>query len=162
MSAVLELLNDYALGIAYNRAGIEDLLDPAVRRAGLDGDAQALIIGARWFTDDWYVATSVSRLKNHETTDLLVYFDGWGWEVYAQYRLHDRIWVVGGWNYLKPDSGQATVDPYRVNYAALGLRYTFRDFERMLYTEIPLDESRNQDGSEPGNVYTIGIRWDLP
>ena len=45
----------------------------------------------------------------------------------------------------------------------LGLRYTIKDFKRMIYANIRFDKSRldSQSEDEVGNVYTIGIKWDL-
>jgi hypothetical protein len=43
----------------------------------------------------------------------------------------------------------------------IGLRFTFDEFRRMVYANIRIDDSTNADGTESGNVYTVGIRWDL-
>ena len=85
-SAILNTQNDFTLGIAYNHADIRDLSNPTVISAGIDGDAQALVVGSRWYAERWYLGVIVSRLLNHETTDTLTYFDGTGSELYAQYQ----------------------------------------------------------------------------
>jgi hypothetical protein len=116
----------------------------------------------RWFSDKWYLATTVARLRNHETTDEDVYFDGWGWEVYGQYNLHKRWWAVGGWNILEPDSDQTQAGDANTRYGVLGVRYSFKKFQKMLYANARLDSSRLADGSPIDNTYTLGVRWDLP
>jgi predicted porin len=161
-SAVLNTKRGYTLGIAYNRADITNEGDPVVRGAGIDGDAEAFIIGTRGFGERWYLATVVSRLENHETTGAGIYFDGWGWEVFGRYRLHGPIWLTGGWNRLEPDGDQDQAGDYRLRYGVLGLWYSFRKFERLIYLEARFDDSRSADGGRPGNSYAFGVRWDLP
>ena len=104
----------------------------------------------------------MARLENHETTNEGVYFDGWGWEVYGNYRLTGPLWLVAGWNLLEPDSGEGQAGDYRLHYGVLGLWYSFREFRQMIYFEARIDDSRNADGEKPGSVYTVGVRWDLP
>ena len=133
-----------------------------LRSSGLEGDATALIAGLRWYRDNWYIGTVVSRLKNHESTDEGIYFDGVGWEFYGQYKLYRNWWAVGGWNILEPDSGQELAGKYKIEYGVLGVRYTFREFQQMIFANARFDSSRTQEGEALGNVYTIGVRWDLP
>jgi predicted porin len=161
-SAVFEADNNFSLGLAYNHATIDKNDLPQLKTYGIDGDATALVVGTRWFSDNWYLATVLSRLENHETTDELIYFDGSGMEVYAQYRLHNQWWVTGGGNYLRPDTNQTQAGAFKIHYGVLGLRYSFRAFEQMLFANIRFDNSKLSDGTERSNVYTVGIRWDLP
>ena len=162
ISSVLE--NDYgvAIGLAYNHANIDSADLPALSSVGIDGDATAAIIGARWYGNAWYVGTVVSRLKNHETTGPDIYFDGTGWEVYAQYNLYKRWWAVGGWNSLEPDSSETQAGDFNIDYGVIGVRYSFQGFRQMIFANARLESSNAQDGTELGNVYTIGVRWDLP
>jgi hypothetical protein len=162
LSSVVETDLGLALGLAYNHASIDSADLPALSANGIDGDATALIFGTRWYGDDWYVGTIVSRLKNHETTGRAIYFDGTGWEVYGQYRFLGQWWAVGGWNKLKPDSGEAQAGDYRIDYGVVGVRYSFLGFTQMIFANARLESSTTQDGRETGNVYTIGVRWDLP
>lgn len=160
LSAIHQIDPDFALGIAYNIAEINDLDDPAIRAAGLDGNAQAILLGTRHFGEKWYLGTVVSRLLNHDTTDQGTYFDGWGWEVYGQYQLREKIWLTGGWNYLRPDSDPLNGD-YEIKYGVIGLRYSHDGFQNMIYANVRLDQGRLTDGEEPGNAYTIGLRWNF-
>lgn len=162
LSSVLETDYGVGLGIAYNHASIDSADLPALSASGIDGDATAAIIGARWFGDDWYIGTVLARLQNHETTDRNIYFDGTGWEVYAQYNLYKRWWAVGGWNRLEPDSGELQAGDYKVDYGVVGVRYSFEGFRQMIFANARLNSSTTQDGLELDNVYTIGARWDLP
>ena len=160
LSAVYNLKSDLALGLAYNYAQIKDLDDPAIRAAGLDGDAEAMIVGLRRFGEKWYLGTVVSRLLNLEAADNAKYFDGWGWEVYGQYQLREKVWLTGGLNYLRPDSNQPSGD-YEVKYGVVGLRYSHDGFQNMLYANVQFNNGRLSDGEELGNVFTIGVRWNL-
>ena len=162
LSSVLETDYGIGLGIAYNHASIDSADLPALSASGIDGDATAAIIGARWFGDEWYIGTVLARLQNHETTDRDIYFDGTGWEVYAQYNLYKRWWAVGGWNRLEPDSGELQAGDYKVDYGVVGVRYSFEGFRQMIFANARLNSSTTQDGLELDNVYTIGVRWDLP
>lgn len=161
-SSVLETHQGVAVGLAYNYANIDSADLAELNAVGIDGDATAAIIGARWYGDDWYIGTVVSRLKNHETTDQNIFFDGIGCELYAQYNLHKQWWAVGGWNKLKPDDSETQAGAYNVDYGVIGVRYSFQDFRQMIFANARFESSNTQDGTELGNVYTIGVRWDLP
>jgi hypothetical protein len=160
LSAVYQFKSDLALGIAYNRAQISNLDDPAIRNAGLEGDAQATLLGIRQAGEKLYLSTVVSRLLNQETTDEGIYFDGWGWELYSQYQLREKIWLTGGWNYLRPDSDRSAGD-YLIKYGVIGLRYSKDGFQNMVYANVKFNDGRLADGQKLDNVYTIGIRWKL-
>ncbi len=162
ISSVLDTDYGAAIGLAYNHANIDSADLPALNAIGIDGDATAAIIGARWYGDAWYVGTVVSRLKNHEATGKNFYFDGTGWEVYAQYNLYKRWWAVGGWNRLEPDSGETQAGDFNIDYSVIGVRYSFQGFRQMIFANARLENSTTQEGLEIGNVYTIGVRWDLP
>jgi len=160
LSGIYQVRPEFSLGIAYNIAQIKDLDEPGIRLAGLDGNAQAMLIGTRHFGEKWYLGTVVSRLLNQDTTDQGTYFDGWGWEVYGQYQLREKIWLTGGWNYLRPDSDRLSGD-YEVKYGVLGLRYSHDGFQNMIYANMKFDGGHLTDGEALGNVVTIGLRWNL-
>ena len=160
LSAIQQIRPGFSLGIAYNFAEINDRDDPEIRLAGLDGNVHALLVGTRQFGKDWYLGTVVSRLLNQQTTDQGIYFDGWGWEVYGQYQLREKIWLTGGWNYLRPDSDPLSGD-YEVKYGVLGLRYSHDGFQNMIYANVKFDGGHLSDGEALGNVVTIGLRWNL-
>jgi predicted porin len=160
LSAIHQIRPNFALGMAYNIAQINDLDDPAIRAAGLDGDAQAFLLGTRHFGEKWYLGTVVSRLLNQEATDKGIYFDGWGWEVYGQYQLREKIWLTGGWNYLRPDSDRLSGD-YEIKYGVVGLRYSHNGFQNMIYANVKFDDGHLTDGEALGNVFTVGVRWNL-
>jgi hypothetical protein len=162
LSSVLETDEGIAVGLAYNHANIDEADLPALSAFGIDGDATAAIAGVRVYGDNYYVGTVVSRLNNHETTGKNIYFDGTGWEVYAQYRVFKQWWAVGGWNKLEPDSSEIQAGDFNVNYGVIGVRYSFQGFRQMIFANARLESSTTQDGLEIGNVYTIGVRWDLP
>jgi predicted porin len=159
LSTVLELSDDFTFGIAYNRAQIEDLDNPAVQAAGIKGDAKALLFGARWFDEQWYLAFTMARLENHETTDKGTYFLGWGSELYVRYRLITNYWFVTGYNWLSPDKDQTQAGQFELLYGVVGLRYSIDDFKRLAYAEWRLDSTISEDGEALGNIFTIGLRW---
>lgn len=166
LSALLQTRDNLNLGVAYNRAQVKDEDLPALKNVGIDGDAKAFLLGTKWFSENWYLATSFSWLWNHMTTDDGTYFDGKGWETYGQYNLYKRWWAIAGWNYLKPNDNQLQAGNYQVKYGVLGLRYSFKQFNRMLYANIRFDSSTAADAESTdidfSNVYTVGIRWDYP
>ena len=164
LSAILKSQQDYTIGIAYNYAEVRDKNASRIRAAGIDGDARALLLGTRWFGDDWYVGTTVSFLNNIQTTEQGIYFDGNGWELYAQRRLKGRLWLVAGFNYLKPDTDEEDkelIGKYKVRYGVLGLRYNVGKKGTRIYLEGRKDTGANTDGSDIDNVVTLGFRWDL-
>jgi hypothetical protein len=89
------------------------------------------------------------------------YFDGRGIEVFGQWQLKGRWWLIGGYNDLKPDDDDTAAGEFRTRFSVLGARYTPRSFERMLYCEYRLDRGRLADGSPRDDEFTIGIRWDF-
>lgn len=162
VSSVFDTAFGFAVGLAYNHATIDDADLPALSANGIDGDATALALGLRWFGEDWYFGTVASRLNNHETTDKKLYFDGNGWEVYGQYRLFRKWWAVAGWNSLEPDSTETQAGDFNINYGVIGVRYSIRGFSQMIFANARIESSNTTDGAQPANVYTIGVRWDLP
>jgi hypothetical protein len=161
LSAVLDSTDNYALGVAYNRATIDDLENAAIQAAGIEGDAEALLVGARWFDEQRYIGFAVARLLNHEATDEGTYFNGWGSELYARYRLVKGYWLVGGYNWLVPDSDQLQAGQYELLYGVVGLRYSIDDFNRLAYAEWRVDSTTAESGENLGNNFTVGIRWDF-
>lgn len=162
LSGIVKTVANAEVGLAYNFAEVPNRDRSDIRAAGISGNAHAILVGVRRFQDNWYLATTIARLNNHETTDQSRYFDGWGWEVYGRHRLFGKLWAVGGWNWLQPDSGEPQAMNYRIKYGVLGLRYALEGFRQLIYFEARLDDSRLEDGSRIGNSYVIGVRWDFP
>jgi predicted porin len=161
LSAVFEARSDYTFGLAYNQARIDDLNNPVVQAAGIQGDAEAYLLGARWFDEQWYIGFTLARLKNHEATDEGTYFLGWGSELYARYRLIKGYWLVTGYNWLVPDKGETQAGEYELLYGVVGLRYSINEFNRLAYAEWRMDSTTTESGDDLGNIFTIGVRWDF-
>ena len=162
VSALFETDFNFSAGIAYNHATIDPDDLEQLRSRGIDGDATALALGLRWYGEDWYVGSVLSRLNNHETTGQFNYFDGTGLEIYSQYQMVNRWWAIAGLNYLKPDDDQPLAGDFEIRYGVLGIRYSFNDFRQMIFANVRLDYGTSVDGDPNGNVYTVGVRWDLP
>jgi predicted porin len=161
LSSIVTTHNNFTVGLAYNYANVDLDDDPVLRSIGLNGSSQALLVGTRKYGERWYGGMVIARMENHETTDQGIYFDGWGSEFYGQYQLFDKLWLVGGYNLLEPDSGQSQSGDYRVRYALAGMRYSFDDFKRMIFANVRINDGLNADGSAPSDIYTIGIKWDF-
>jgi len=162
VSTVFETTSGFAVGLAYNHAIIDEADLPVLSASGIDGDATALALGLRWYGNDWYLGAVISRLNNHEITDKGIFFEGTGWEVYGQYRLFKQLWGVAGWNSLEPDSTEKQAGNFNINYGVIGIRYSFRGFSQMIFANARIESGNTTDGAQLGNIYTIGIRWDLP
>ena len=160
-SAVMATRSNVSVGLAYNYASIDLDKNPSLRSNGITGSAQAALVGMRAFGERWYAGLTGASLKNHETTNEGTYFNGWGSEAYGQYRITDRLWSIGGYNILKPDSDQAQAGDFRISYAVFGLRYSLEDFRRMIWANVRINSGYAADGTPRGNVYTIGVRWDM-
>lgn len=159
-SAFLEFQNEFGFGLAYNRAAVPENLVTA-GTSGLNGDAEALAISTRGFGDRWYVSVLFTDLRNMETTDTGRYFDGRGFEMYAQWQVRDKWWLIGGYNALEPRDDEPEVGEYRVRYGIIGGRYTLKGFERMIFLEYRFDNGRTVDGSTGKDEFSIGMRWDF-
>ncbi len=163
ISAIMERTDNFKTGIAVNYASIQTADLTYLKNIGIDGNDLALLFGFQWFGEKWYASTVFSYLRNHMTTNDGIYFDAWGTEGYGHYQIFENIWLTGGWNYLEPLSGENQAGTYILRYAVLELRYTFKDFQRMIYTNIRFDNSRlsSNTNEQTGNTYTIGVRWDF-
>ena len=66
---------------------------------------------------------------------------------------------------IAPVIAEADVQPlaglYRVKYAVLGLRYSIKEFRRLVYVEARFDSSRDADGTQIGDSVALGVRWDF-
>lgn len=160
-SAWLETKKDRGIGLAAQVSTINNLDDPRIRGAGIDGDAKALAVAFRSYGDRWYAALVLARLENIMTTELNQYVDGYGAELYAQWQFKDRWWLIGGSNWFGPDSDDPEASDYQVHYYVLGLRYTFDSFNRMVYLEYRMDNGLLHDGTPRRNELTVGVRWDF-
>ena len=160
-SAFLETQSEYGVGIAYNRAVVPGDAAASLNEVGIDGDSTAIAISTRTYGERWYVSVLYSRLNNMETTNEGIYFDGEGFEVFAQWQLRDKLWLIGGYNDLRPYDDETRAGEFRTRYGVVGARYTFRSFERMVYFEYRIDNGRLADGSPRDDEFTIGIRWDF-
>lgn len=159
VSTVVEVRKNFSLGIAYNYAEVDLDEIPLMRRNGLNGSLSALLLGGRWYNENWYIGATVSISRNLQTTDNLIYFDGVGLELYGQYQVAPDIWALVGVNRLEPDSGQPQAGSYTLDYTVLGLRYSIKGFSRILYLESRIDRSRTYNNQKLGNQLAVGIRW---
>ena len=159
VSSILEIASNIDIGVAYSRSTIDIDQIPVDQRNGLDGDLSALLLGARWYNDDWYLGATWSRTSNLHTTDASTFFDGEGVELYGQYRVMSNVWLLAGMNRLKPDSNQIQAGEYRLKYGVLGIRYLFAGFTRMIYLESRISSGRNEDGTADSDQVILGVRW---
>ena len=161
VSAWLETESEFGIGLAYNRSRVPDSAILGPNPAGLDGDAEAFAVSTRNYGEKWYASLMYAQLRNVEVTDLGQYVDSRGVELYAQRQLGERWWIIGGANYLLPDEDDEDAGEFRIKYAILGFRYTFRSFERMLYLEYKFDQGRSVTGATGKDEVTFGVRWDF-
>jgi hypothetical protein len=84
-SAWLESQGDRGFGLAVQKSEIDDIEDPVIRDAGIDGDAQAIAVSFRTYGERWYAALVVVWLDNIETTDQNKYVNARGTELYLQW-----------------------------------------------------------------------------
>ena len=162
LSAILTTANDYTIGLAYNHAMIDKNDLPQLKQNGIHGDAQAMLIGTRWFSENWYIGATLARLVNHEATSKTIYFDAWGSELYLQYQALNNVYLISGYNYLKPDPGQPLTGSFQTKYTVIGLRYAFNTLNRRLFLTYQFDDGRTTDNIKLADTITLGIRWDFP
>jgi predicted porin len=160
-SAWLETKGDRGIGIAGQKSTIDNVEDPVIRSAGIDGDAQAIAVSFRSYGERWYAALVVAWLDNIETTDQLKYVSGRGAELYAQWEVRDNWWLIGGGNWFNPYEDDPEAGAFETAYWILGIRYTLDSFNRMLYAEFRIDNGKLFDGTPRKNELTIGFRWDF-
>lgn len=160
LSTIIEAWNNLSFGIAYNQANISsDLNMSRTDLNGLSGDMRALIVGARWFNDDWFIGATISKSDNMHTADNKQYFSGVGAELYGQYQFSPDLWLLGGFNKLKPNNDQVQARNYELDYTVIGLRYSIKGFSRMFYVENRFDHGTTFDNKKHGNQIAAGIRW---
>jgi hypothetical protein len=160
-SGWLENQSRVGIGFAYHRAAVENPAAPEVIAAGINGDAVARAIAIKTYGERWLASLVWADLDNIETTDQFIYFEGKGIELYANWNISGNFWLVGGGNWLSPDSGEAGVGDYEVQYGIMGVHYTFDSFRRMVYAELRNDHGTSANGRSRDNEITIGVRWDF-
>ncbi len=147
-----------SFGAAFNYAPV-GFVSEELRELGIEGDAQALLIGAMYKLEPFYFAVSYVDHRNHDTDDELRYIDGRGFEIYLRYALKPKWRVVGGINYL--DSRRPSEEShYNIRLGLLSVQYSLRDasFRDSVYVEYLLDESFRADGTGYPNAIVFGVR----
>jgi outer membrane protein N len=160
-SAWLETQGDRGIGLAGQKSEVENIEDPVIRDAGIDGDAKALALSFRTYGERWYAALVFAWMDNINTNDQFKYVNGRGAELYAQWEFRDRWWFIGGGNWFNADNDDPEAGQYETAYWVLGLRYTLDSFNRMLYVEYRIDNGTLYDGTPRKNELTLGFRWDF-
>ncbi|MEE4216743.1 MAG: porin [Xanthomonadales bacterium] len=161
LSAWFETRQNIGFGLAWHDAGIDSADRSALSAIGIDGDAQALALAFKAYGDRWLASLVLVDMKNLETTDQDLYFDGRGVELFAQWAFRKRWWLIGGGNWLVPDSDELQAGQYEVKYTVLGLRYALDSFKHMFFLEWRDDHGKRADGLPNENQLTVGFRWDL-
>lgn len=161
-SLVYEWESGFSVGLAFNRADIDELTQELID-LGIDGNASAGVIGVSYREEPFFFSTAFARHKNQETTDEPLYIDGRGWEFYGRYQINRRFRVVGGFNYLKPDETDPNAGQYLIKYVLIGVQATFRDetYDQMAYLQIVIDEGRSFDGTKGDNILALGFRYGI-
>lgn len=140
-SAVFQSKMGIGFGAAYNtvRDGVPE---PQEGQAKL-GDEIA-IFGARWQNRRWYLAGTYSTFKQHEKDDLDRFFDGDGYEFYADYEFTERFATGLIWNYQTPVNEHP--GDYSIHFIALGASYQLPKWWRF-YALYKLEDSAASDGT---------------
>jgi predicted porin len=142
------------LGVA--RQQVNDGVATPIAGAPKSGD-RAVVVGALYQDDGWLVAANYARTEQHEVDDLGRWFDGEGFELYAQVDADGRRWY-GGVNYLEPEA--AHPGSYRLLYGSGGVAWP-RGKVRP-YVELRLDAGRRSDGRPNGDdAVAFGIYFDF-
>ena len=130
---------------------------------GLTGDSQAAVLGVQYSHQPIYIATTIARHKNQETTNEGKYINANGWELYGRYQINKRIRAVAGANYLDPDKNDPDAGQYKIRAGILGMQYTYRDIKigDIIYFEMELRGGRQVDGARSENAYTLGFRYSF-
>jgi hypothetical protein len=161
ISSIFTVSNNISLGIAYNFSSVNAPKIPTKKRMGIKGNMSAILLGIRWYNDDWYLGLTLSKSKNLQTSNNLEYFNGTGIELYTQYQFYPKFHLLGGLNYLSPDSDQEQAGNYLLSYYIFGLKYEIKDFSRLFYIEGRMDKGKTYNDYIKGNQITAGIRWDF-
>jgi predicted porin len=161
LSAWFETRRNLGIGLAWHDASIDSADLDSLSPLGINGDAQALALAFKTYGDRWLASLVLVKMKNLETTDQNLYFDGRGIEIFAQWEVRHRWWLIGGGNWLVPDSNQPLAGDYEIKYSVLGLRYAVDSFKHMFYLEWRNDHGKRTDGLPNKNQLTIGVRWDF-
>ena len=80
ISTIIEAWSDLSFGVAYNYSNLDVNINQSNNHY-LAGDVSALLVGGRWFDDNWYIGFTLSKSENLHTTDNQQYFNGIGTEL---------------------------------------------------------------------------------
>ncbi|MEH6552324.1 MAG: porin [Pseudomonadales bacterium] len=160
-STWLENDSGVGVGLAVHRSTIDNPESAALKAAGIDGDATAVALALRTYGDKWLASLVLNKQKNIETTNEQLYINATGAELFTQWQVLDKVWLIGGGNWLFPEKDDPDAGDYVLKYGVLGVRYTLDSFRRMIYIEWRDDHGRLANGQQKKSEVTIGIRWDL-
>jgi predicted porin len=161
-SAVYKFSSQWTAGAAYNHAVIDEL-DTELTDLGLTGDSQAFVAGVQYAHEPLFIAATYASHDNQAATNEGQFVDADGFELYGRYKFNNRLRVIGGANYLEPDSDDPDAGQYDIRSIIIGLQYTYGDlsFGDLIYFEAELRDGRQVDGTKSDNAYTAGIRYSF-
>ena len=149
------------LGAGVNHAPVQKAR-VAFGSSGIDGPAQAWIVGLKVHRGPVYLAGTYVEHRNHDTDDEGRYFDGRGVELLLRYAWTERFRVSAGLNHMETFRRRPG-SQYDIRTGLFSLEYSFRDpkFRNVLYAQVLIEGSHQADGTPYSNVYVVGGRYSF-
>ena len=166
------ITNNLAIGTAYNRAILDTRFEEIDNLQGLEGDASYFTAGFVYNNKRLFVSGIFVNQENGDfvnTFDLdhpdglaSVVYPGKGYEIVASYiLLHNKLKLLAGFNYKKPESDNALLPKgFRKRLYLIGAQYQFIKFASV-YSEYKFEDSIDGLGLKPENVFMVGLRIDF-
>lgn len=179
LSAQLEMIKDFFVGIAFNSAFLSKNTINSGKILGLSGQPAYVTFGTKYTNGKLALGVTGVLQKNGDFTQGFyidpqagvqrptVVFDAVGMEIFGKYKFN-KLSVLAGYNLYVPATGtiplvfgQSVVHRgFKRNDFIIGISYQPVKFVQ-IYTEQRLSTGKNAIGEKEKSVFTLGMKIDV-
>ncbi|MEQ7799370.1 porin [Pedobacter sp. ASV1-7] len=179
LSAQLEIMQDFFIGTAYNRAFLSENTITGGKILGLSGHPTYITSGTKYIGKKMDFSIIYSFQKNGDFAQGLyidpqagevrptIVFGARGIEIFGKYKL-DKIAMLAGYNHYMPIIGNISTvfgqlpihNRFKRNDFIVGIAYLPLKFVQ-LYSEQRISTGKNAVGEQEKSVFTLGIKIDV-
>lgn len=179
LSGQLEIIQDFFIGSAFNRAFLNENTINSGKIIGLSGQPTYFAMGTKYIGKKIDFSITYALQKNGDFTQGFyldsqlgdvrptVVFDAKGIEIFGKYKLN-KLSLLAGYNHYAPIvdhipivSGQSPVHGgFKRNDYIAGITYQHMKFVQ-LYGEQRISTGKNAIGMKEQSVFTLGVKIDI-
>lgn len=179
LSAQFELINDFFIGVAYNRAFLSENLRSSGKILGLSGHPTYISVGTKYknrhiefsalavMQENGDFTQGIYSDFNNEIVKPTIVFNAKGIELFSKYKFQ-TISLHAGYNLYVPsiknittDSGQFPINSaFKRNDIIAGISYQPLQYVQ-IYSEQRLSFGKSSLGEKEKSVFTLGMKIDI-